>query len=159
MISWKWSWSWQYIIRKKIHNYTTSYVLLTSTFRPPLAAFFMNWMFIGHCTAYDLFLQTGCVGVFGSGKSYLLAVVVMFLTRLFELNDWYTSVFRCVWVRQELPPGCSCHVPHSTVWAEWCAHIWWTNQTSHFFHYKCCCWPNSSQVSSTDGQMFGSLVQ
>ena len=27
------------------------------------------------------------VGVFGSGKSYLLAVVVLFLVRLFELNE------------------------------------------------------------------------
>ena len=36
-----------YHIPKKNHNYTTSNVLLTSTFRPPSAAFFRNWMVSG----------------------------------------------------------------------------------------------------------------
>ena len=34
---------------KIFHNYTTSNVLLTSTFQPPSAAFFGNWMSSGHC--------------------------------------------------------------------------------------------------------------
>ena len=37
-------------IRYKFHNYTTSYVRLTSMFRPPSAAFFRNLMFSGHCS-------------------------------------------------------------------------------------------------------------
>ena len=48
--SWKCSSSWQYIIPNKFHNYASSNVLLTSTFRPPSAAFFRNWMFSGHCS-------------------------------------------------------------------------------------------------------------
>ena len=37
-------------IPNKFHNYTTSNILLTSTFRPPSAALFRNWMFNGHCS-------------------------------------------------------------------------------------------------------------
>jgi len=37
-------------IRKKIHNYTTSNDRLTSTIRPPSAAFFENCMFSCHCS-------------------------------------------------------------------------------------------------------------
>ena len=56
-------------------------------------------LFVCRCVWNREELSMGCcchvpclsVGVFGSGKSYLLAVVVMFLARLFELNETYTS--------------------------------------------------------------------
>ena len=49
----------------KFLNYTTINVLLTSTFRPPSAAFFKNWMVSGHCRISCW--KSGFIGYLGTG--------------------------------------------------------------------------------------------
>ena len=54
--------SWQYNIQFFSHNYTTSNVLLTSTFRPPSVAFFRNWMFSGQWSRPPMVVET-CIQI------------------------------------------------------------------------------------------------
>ena len=73
------------IFQPKFHNYTTSNVLLTSTFRPPSVAFFRNSMFSGHWISFD------------TSNKYKSSITDDEATCLIRLEfDQWCYVFRCV---------------------------------------------------------------